>query len=65
MSSISSDTQVYRQIHVWSEITFYSSAHVTLKLNFQPYVWLYTSLNEDFEYNYPLISNYVDFPLAL
>ena len=29
--------------------------HVTIKLNFRPYIREYTSPNENFEYSYPLI----------
>ena len=29
--------------------------HVAVKLNFRPYIRRYTSPNENFEYNYPLI----------
>ena len=31
------------------------SLRKTVKLNFRPYIQRYTSLNENFEYNYPLI----------
>ena len=30
-------------------------SHVTIKLNFQPFILRYTSLNETFEYSYPVI----------
>ena len=30
------------------------SLHVAVKLNFQPYIRLYNSTNENFEYSYPL-----------
>ena len=33
---------------------FYGS-HVAVKLNFGPFIQLYTSPNENFEYSYPLI----------
>ena len=37
--------------YICSEVT----SHVTVKLNFQPYIQRYTSPNENFEYSYPLV----------
>ena len=40
---------------IWSEIMFYGSARVAIKLNIRPYIRRYISLNENFKYSYPLI----------
>ena len=39
-----------------TEIMFYCSPGVAVKLNFRPYNRRYTSPNENFEYSYPLSS---------
>ena len=49
------ETRLQKCIKMWiNVIRIFIWSHVTVRLNFRPYIQRYTSPNENFEYSYPL-----------